>query len=157
VVLGVPAGFVGQIAVPREAKLAPRTTTHARASLFYAVAAALADGKVTMAHYTDDAIKRADLLVLAARMTHVETTWPDGIIRFCATVQITTRDGRTLRHTVDEAAGTGTRLLTAAEVEKKFRETVAGTLSETACEGIIGTVSGLADGASVSSILAATA
>ena len=40
---GVPRDH-RQIAEPREAKLAPRTPTHARASVHYAVAAALAEG-----------------------------------------------------------------------------------------------------------------
>ncbi len=70
VVLDIPADFVGQIAEPRAAKLAPRTPTHARASVYYAVAAALADGTVGMRHYTDAAIRRPDLLALAARMRH---------------------------------------------------------------------------------------
>lgn len=56
--LDVPREFVGQIAEPRAAKLAPRTSTHARASLFYAVAAALVDGEVAAAHYEGDAFRR---------------------------------------------------------------------------------------------------
>ena len=67
--LAVPEEFVGQIAEPRAAKLAPRTSTHARASLFYAVAAALVDGEVTAAHYEGDAFRRPDLLAMARRIT----------------------------------------------------------------------------------------
>lgn len=136
VLLDVPAGFVGQIAEPRAAKLAPRTTTHARASLFYAVAAALADGALDMGHYTDAAIGRRDILDLAARMDH-RAVAGDGPIRFSGTVTITTNDGRGLHATIDEADGTGTRLLDAAAVEAKFRTTAGTVLPEAQVEAIV--------------------
>eukprot|EP01037_Dinobryon_pediforme_P004283 gene4283-4333_t len=40
VALDIPEGFIGQIAEPIDAKMAPRTPTHARASVFYAAASA---------------------------------------------------------------------------------------------------------------------
>ena len=120
VLLDVPGGFAGQIAEPRAAKLVPRTTTHARASVMYAVAAALQDGRVGMEHYTDEAVHRPDLLALAARVEHRTVPTPDPI-RFTGALTITTTDGRCLRHAVTDAAGTGPRGLTRAQVEAKAR------------------------------------
>jgi 2-methylcitrate dehydratase PrpD len=120
VLLDIPADFAGQIAEPREAKLAPRSTTHARASVYYAVAAALLDGAVGMQHYTDAAIRRPDLLALAARMQHriVPGAQP---IRFSGALTIRMTDGASLHRAVPEANGTGARRLTAATVEAKAR------------------------------------
>ncbi len=126
VTLHIPAGFEGQIAVPRAAKLSPGTTTHARASVFYAVAAALTDGTLGMDHYVDAAITRPDILALAPRIHHV-ITHPDGPIRFSGGIEITCTDGRTIGMALDEADGTGTRRQPAARLEAKFRAT-AGTL-----------------------------
>jgi 2-methylcitrate dehydratase PrpD len=120
VLLEIPADFAGQIAEPRAAKLAPRTPTHARASVYYAVAAALLDGAVGMQHYTDDAIRRPDLLALAARMRHriVPGHQP---IRFSGALTIRTVDGHCLRHAVADAAGTGPRRLSSEAVAAKAR------------------------------------
>jgi 2-methylcitrate dehydratase PrpD len=120
VLLDIPAGFAGQIAEPRTAKLAPRTPTHARASVYYAVAAALVDGTVGMRHYTDEAIGRPDLLAMAARMRHriVSGTQP---IRFSGALTIRLTDGTSLHRAVPEADGTGARRLTQAAVEAKAR------------------------------------
>ena len=118
VLLDVPAGFAGQIAEPRAAKVAPRTTTHARASVMYAVAAALQDGRVGMEHYTDDAIRRADLLAMAARVEH-RTVPSASPIRFSGGLTITTKDGRCRRNVVEDAAGTGPHALTKLQVADK--------------------------------------
>ena len=125
VLLHVPAGFAGQIAEPRAAKLTPRTTTHARASLPYTVAAALCDGAVGMQHYTDQAIHRPDLLDMAQRIDH--RLVPDASpIRFSGAATLVTKDGRTLYHAVDDAAGTGPKALGRAQVEAKARTICPG-------------------------------
>ena len=121
----IPSWFAGQIAEPRAAKIAPRTTTHARASLFYALACACIDGAVAMAHYQDDAIRRPDLLAFAARIHHRVTDVP-GPIRFCGALTLHTTDGRTLRHAIDHANGTGPRGLGRAAVERKARLVAPG-------------------------------
>jgi 2-methylcitrate dehydratase PrpD len=120
VLLDIPADFASQIAEPRDAKLTPRTTTHARASVYYAVAAALVDGSVGMQHYTDAAIRRPDLLAMAARIEHriVPGTQP---IRFGGTLTIRTIDGHSRHHAIADAAGTGPRRLAPDAVEAKAR------------------------------------
>ena len=155
--LDVPAAFVGQIAEPRAAKLAPRTTTHARASLFYAVAAALVDGAVGMEHYTDAAIVRPDLLALAGRMTHVVVPGDGGPIRFGGAVTITTTDGRILHHAVDEADGTGARRLSRAAVEGKFHAITAGAMRPAAARRLVDDIGRLHEGGTVARLLAGTA
>jgi hypothetical protein len=79
-----------------------------------------------MAHYTDAAIARADIAALAS-LCDYRSDLGEGPIRFSGSVAIELADGRTVATTVAEADGTGTRLLDAAAVERKFR-TTAGTV-----------------------------
>ncbi len=137
IMLDIPAGFVGQIAEPRAAKLAPRTTTHARASVFYAVAAALLDGELTMRHYEDAAIGRPDILALCQRIDHVVEPMPAGPIRFSGGLTITLMDGSEFSIGIDEADGTGSRALSDARLAAKFRETAGRALDRDATEALI--------------------
>jgi len=80
---------------PRATKTAPRTEYQARASLPFAVAAALIDGRVDLETFTEAAIRRPALLGLAARVAHVEE--PDTGVAFAGDLEVETGDGRVLR------------------------------------------------------------
>lgn len=56
------------VCTPIDMRKAPRTTVQAQFSLPYTVAAALADGCVRLAHFTDAALERTDLLLLASKL-----------------------------------------------------------------------------------------
>jgi 2-methylcitrate dehydratase PrpD len=134
--LAVPEEFVGQIAEPRAAKLAPRTSTHARASLFYAVAAALVDGEVTAAHYEGDTFRRPDLLAMARRIT-ARVVPMSGKILFSGGVAIRLDDGSELTTFIAEADGTGTRPLSEARVVEKFAATAGSVLAPDARDRLV--------------------
>lgn len=126
--LAVPAEFVGQIAEPRDAKLVPRTSTHARASVFYAVAAALVDGEVSAAHYEGESFRRQDILDMAQRI--VARIVPAGdTIRFSGRVTVQRIDGTAVSAFVAEADGTGSRRLDEARIVGKFAATVGSVLA----------------------------
>ncbi len=134
--LAVPEEFVGQIAEPRAAKLEPRTSTHARASLFYAVAAALVDGEVTAGHYEGDAFRRPDILAMARRI--VARIVPTGeTIMFSGGVSIERHAGPTVSTFVREADGTGTRLLDEARIVGKFAATAGSVLAPDARDRLV--------------------
>ena len=156
VVLDIPAGFVGQIAEPRSAKLAPRTTTHARASVLYAVAAALTQGRLGMSDYTDEAIARPEVLDLCQRITHRVQAQPDGPIRFSGAVEITLTGGRVLQLALDEADGTGARLLPPERLEEKFRMTAASVLPRKRIETVISLCREIGTLKNIDSLLEAT-
>src|SRR5207249_4161772 len=80
---------------PRPAKVAPQTEYQARASLPFALAAALVDGRVDVDTFTDEAVRRPELLALATRVTHAEDADPGGA--FAGSVELETDDGRWLR------------------------------------------------------------
>jgi len=137
--LAVPSAFIGQIAEPRAAKLAPRSSTHARASLFHAVAAALMDGTVSTGHYEGVAFKRADLLAMAKRITH-RVVSVKGAIMFSGGVSIRMRDGKRHEIFVAEADGTGSRLLPEARIIAKFVETAGSVLPRRVVDRLVDTV-----------------
>jgi 2-methylcitrate dehydratase PrpD len=154
--LAVPQGFVGQIAEPRAAKLAPRTSTHARASLFYAVAATLADGALTAAHYEGTAYTRADILALARKIEYRAVPDSDPI-RFSGTATIRTTDGKTFEAHIDEADGTGARALSPSRVAAKFRTTTGSILPAAKVERLIEIVAGLDALPEIRTLMEATA
>jgi 2-methylcitrate dehydratase PrpD len=153
--LVVPPHFVGQIAEPRDVKLHPRTPTHARASLFYAVACALARGRLEMADYAEDAIGDPVVLGLAERIVHRVDAVEQPEIRFCGRAVIETQDGRRCEATVADARGTGRRKVGAAEVEAKFRDTAGQVLPADRVERLIEMVARLETLASLEPLLAA--
>jgi 2-methylcitrate dehydratase PrpD len=119
-VLDIPEGFIGQIAEPVDAKMAPRTPTHARASVFYAASVALAQGSLGMEDYSEAAIARPEILALARRMRY--RTQPARFpIRFSGRIEVTCTNGDILTHDLDEADGTGGRTLSQQRLEDKFR------------------------------------
>jgi 2-methylcitrate dehydratase PrpD len=142
ILLAVPEEFVGQIAEPRAAKLAPRTSTHARASLFYAVAAALVDVALEAGHYEGSAYSRADILDLAKRIDY-RTVPTKGPIKFSGAVTIETLEGQHFEIFVDEADGTGTRKLSPARIEAKFRTTAGSVIPASQVQRIIDIVGAL--------------
>lgn len=131
--LDVPAEFAGQISEPRDAKIAPRTSTHARASLFYAVAAAIVDGALGNAHYEGREFERPDVLAMARRA--IAKTVPTGdAIRFSGGVRIRLVDGTMHETFVAEADGTGSRLLDETRVLAKFMACASPVLGPTGAE-----------------------
>ncbi|MBI3457122.1 MAG: MmgE/PrpD family protein [Candidatus Rokubacteria bacterium] len=79
---------------PREAKIAPETEYQARASLPFAIAAALIDGRVDLETFAPVGIRRPEVLALAARITHVEDA--DLTTGFAGALEVDTREGRRL-------------------------------------------------------------
>lgn len=154
--LDVPAEFAGQISEPREAKLAPRTSTHARASLFYAVAAALVDGALRNDHYEGTAFRRPDVLALAHK-AEARTVPARGAITFCGGVRIRLEDGTLHETYVAEADGTGSRRLDGSRVLGKFRGGVEPVLGPAATQRLADMVLSLEKLASVRALAAATA
>jgi 2-methylcitrate dehydratase PrpD len=84
---------------PREEKVAPRTEYQARASLPFALAAMLVDGRVDLDTFAamGETIDREDVLALAARITHRErpATGSDAA-GFGGGLELTTRTGARL-------------------------------------------------------------
>ncbi len=134
----VPEHFAGQIAEPRAEKLQPRTPTHARASLPYAVAHMLRHGAVDVAAYAPDRIADPALLALAARVACVAEATPR--LAFSGRLEIETTAGARFACAIDDARGSPARPLDDVALIEKFRACATRTLSETAADALLAAI-----------------
>jgi len=96
------------VCVPEQIRIAPRTIVEAQFSVPYAVAAAWIDGGLGLAHFTDEALRRSDVLALASRVQpfvddELDRDWRRMITP--AKVSIQFRDGQTAQARVDYSKG----------------------------------------------------
>jgi 2-methylcitrate dehydratase PrpD len=110
---------------PPEIKKAPRTIIDAQFSVPWVVATALVRGKVTVDDFTDESIKRPEILKLAQKInTRLEPAMnrhgvgPGG-------VTITMQDGTEYTEEVEHCLGSVERPMNFEDVTKKFRECAA--------------------------------
>jgi 2-methylcitrate dehydratase PrpD len=110
---------------PPEIKCAPRTITDAQFSVPWVVATALVKGKVTVDDFTDEALKRPEILNIAGKISAVLDTsmdrhgvGPGGVI-------ITMNDGTEYTEEVEHCLGSVARPMTFEDCAKKFRECAA--------------------------------
>ncbi len=110
---------------PPEVKRAPRTIIDAQFSVPWVVATALVKGKVTVDDFTDEAIKRQEILKVAGKVTgRLEPAMsrhgvgPGGVI-------ITMKDGTEYMEEVEHCLGSVERPMTFEDCAEKFRECAA--------------------------------
>ncbi|MCZ2498812.1 MmgE/PrpD family protein [Xylophilus sp. Kf1] len=101
----------------------PRTCLEGKFSMQYAVAAALADGRVGLSSFTDAAVQRAELQRFFPAVTTSEASGE--LLPRWAEIDIVLHDGRQLRQRVDGLRGSAQQPLTAAELRAKFHDCVA--------------------------------
>lgn len=102
----------------------PRTGLEAKFSLEYAMVAALLDGQVTLASFTDAAVQRPAAQAALARVSGRSSS--DGqVFPRWTTLELKLRDGRWLSHRVDSLRGSATLPLSAAELRTKFDDCLA--------------------------------
>jgi len=136
ITLPVAASQHAIICEPRPAKLRPATPTHARASLFFAVAAALCRGDLDAAAYEEEGLRDPAILDLAARVEHVDDPDPPRRAQFSGEVIVQTRDGRELSHRQEHGLGTRENPMGRPGVEEKFRRNAARRLEPAQIDGL---------------------
>jgi 2-methylcitrate dehydratase PrpD len=110
---------------PIEVKRVPKSMTTAQFSIPYTVAAAVLDGKVVIDSFTEDMIRRPDILKLTSRI-HVYVD--DAIERACsgqagsARVIVTMTDGSVHEVMIEHAPGSPNNPMSAAQVSEKVWE-----------------------------------
>ncbi|WP_353234332.1 MmgE/PrpD family protein [Diaphorobacter ruginosibacter] len=148
------------LGAPIEKKRNPKTIVEAQFSNPWMVAAAIQDREVGLRHFTLEALQRADLKALTARIFTAEDkslVRPDGGPGF-ARVEIETRDGKTLTKQVEFAKGDPKNPMTAAEFQKKLFEcTDAAGMKRTQAQGILQRIQNLEAEADVSTLQEAMA
>jgi 2-methylcitrate dehydratase PrpD len=123
--VGVSAPGYQMVCVPEEVRRAPRTIVEAQFSVPYTVAAAWIDGGLAMRHFTDEGVRRADVLDLAARVVpfvdaDIDRDWA----RFVTPARVIIRftDGETREARMDYPKGHPRNAMTEAEFIAKTRD-----------------------------------
>jgi 2-methylcitrate dehydratase PrpD len=118
---------VYDLSQPPEVKRNPRTIIDAQFSVPWVVATALVRGKVTVDDFTDEAIKRQEILKVAQKISGKlvpemdrHGVGPGGVI-------IKMKDGTEYREEVEHCLGSAERPMSFSDITKKFRECAAGS------------------------------
>jgi 2-methylcitrate dehydratase PrpD len=113
---------------PPEVKQSPRTIIDAQFSVPYVVAVALVKGRVTVDDFTEESIKRAEILNVARKATGklVPAMNRHGVGPGRVTIKM--EDGREYQEEVEHCLGSVGRPMTFEDVKKKFRECAACAL-----------------------------
>ena len=123
--VGVSAPGYQMVCVPEEVRRAPRTIVEAQFSVPYTVAAAWIDGGLGMRHFTDEGLRRGDVLDLAGRVVpYVDEEIDRDWARYVTPARVTIRfkDGSTTEARVDYPKGHPRNPMTKAEFALKTRD-----------------------------------
>jgi 2-methylcitrate dehydratase PrpD len=150
--VGLTAPGYQMVCVPEQVRLAPRTIVEAQFSIPYAVAAAWIDGGLRLAHFTDEALRRADVLALASRVQpfvddELDRDWRRVITP--AKVSVRFRDGQTVHARVDYSKGHPKNPMTSREFTAKTIDCAAVAATPMDAETITRFVSTVSELASI--------
>jgi 2-methylcitrate dehydratase PrpD len=145
------------VCVPEQVRLAPRTIGEAQFSIPYAVAAAWIDGGLGLVHFTDDALRRSDVLALASRVQpfvddELDREWRRVITP--AKVSIRFRDGQTIQARVNYSKGHPKNPMTSREFTAKTVDCAAVAATPMDAETITRFVSTVSELASLPDVAA---
>ncbi|HEV8583920.1 MAG TPA: MmgE/PrpD family protein [Methylomirabilota bacterium] len=149
------AGPVPRLWEPLAAKHAPPNGYAAKFSLPYLLATIFVRGGAGLAEFTDAAVRDADVLRVASRVTYEIDPTIDYPRQFVGDVEVTLADGRTLRERQDRPRGGPDAPLTRAEIEAKFRGNATLALPAARADAIVRAVAGLAAAPSLQPLVAA--
>jgi 2-methylcitrate dehydratase PrpD len=120
--VGLTATAFQAVCVPEAVRKAPRTIVEAQFSIPYTAAAAWIDGGLGIRHFSDESLKRHEILDLASRVqpyvhAEIERDWSRSVTPAAVTVQF--RDGQTIEARVDHPKGHPNNMMTEAEFAAK--------------------------------------
>jgi 2-methylcitrate dehydratase PrpD len=110
------------LALELAGKPAPVTGLEGKLSVYHAVAAALLYGKAGVIEFTDDCVRRPEVVSLRAKVSAIPD---DSLDKAAAHVRIVVNDGRTLERDVPHAIGSLEKPMSDRELEDKFRALAA--------------------------------
>lgn len=124
---------------------APRGTVGATMSTPYSVAVALCAGRAGPREFAGEMLQNAQVLDLAGRVTVVEDAALTALVpeRRPAIVTVRTVDGQEYSHRVDLPRGEPENPVSAADLERKFRDLAGVNRSAEVCDRIVQVVAGI--------------
>ncbi|HWU36018.1 MAG TPA: MmgE/PrpD family protein, partial [Candidatus Acidoferrum sp.] len=122
----------------------PREPLAAKFSLEYCVAAALLDGKVSLSHFTDEAVRRPELQSLLRRVEYrVPDDWQKGAGPWKqghGRVQVQLKDGSVRKGVTTAPKGDAANPMSDEELETKFLECAVIALGEARAKDTLGLI-----------------
>src|SRR6266700_1405455 len=120
--VGVTGPGYQMVCTPEPVRRAPRTIVEAQFSIPYTVAAAWVDGRLSIGHFSDEGLQRADILELASRVKpyvdeEIDRDWRRFVTPGRVIVRF--RDGQTLEARVDYPKGHPRNPIAEAELAAK--------------------------------------
>jgi 2-methylcitrate dehydratase PrpD len=157
--VGVNAQGYQIVCTPEHVRRAPKTNVEAQFSIPFTVASAWIDGRLGLSNFTDEGLRRADVLALAARVqpyvdAEVEKGWSTVVTPAKVSVQF--RDGRTTEAWVDRAKGHPDNVMTQADFLAKAADCArfaARPMAADTAERLTGTVARLEALADISELV----
>ncbi len=117
-----------EICAPPEVKCTPRNTVDAQFSIPWAIATALVKGSVGVEDFTEEAIKRKDVLKVSQKVSGVLDPEMSRHGVGPGRLKIVMEDGREYTEEVEHCLGSIERSMTFEDCAAKFRECAAGSI-----------------------------
>ncbi len=141
--LPISENYLPVVGEPRDAKLRPKSPTHARASLIYCVAAALHLGHLGVDAFGEERIADPDIIDLAGKMHPVADPDPPPRTQFRGRIAVETTDGRKIEKVQEHNRGSLENPMTREEIEAKFNANAGAFLPAEKAESIRSVVADL--------------
>jgi 2-methylcitrate dehydratase PrpD len=157
IVVPVAPYIVPIVCEPVGEKRRPNTDSHGRVSMQYTLAEALALGRIGKDAYAETSLRDPAILALADRVEFVVDPAMPGSEQFKGVVEIFGRDGSHWIEIEEHNHGSPQNPMTDADIEAKFRENVAGVLSDAQATRLVEAVmciQTLPDASAVTALLA---
>jgi 2-methylcitrate dehydratase PrpD len=145
------ARMVGE---PVDVKRRPLTPYQAQFSIYYDVALAFLQGMVDLDDFVEERLNDPDVLALADRIVCTPEPQYSGVGGYPATVTVTLKDGRTLRH---EDPGDLVNPMSDDEVDDKFRRNAGRSLPPEQVEDLLAAMRGAGPDTDVRALMALSA
>lgn len=127
IAVGVNNQAYEAVCTPPEIRLRPKTIVQAQFSIPFTVACALLDGQVGLGHFTEDGIRRPDILALAEKVAcavdaDIERDWSRAISPTRLLIEM---ENINLEERVDYPRGHPAYPMTASDIETKLEDCLA--------------------------------
>jgi 2-methylcitrate dehydratase PrpD len=146
-------GPVPRLWEPLAAKRAPQNGYAAKFSLPYLVALMLVKGRAGLAEFEDEAVRDAEVLAVASRVSYELDPTIDYPRQFIGHVEIRLSDGRRLEERQDHPRGGAEFPMTREELEAKFRGNAGLAMSGEQASRVIRSVNALATDGSLRALV----
>ncbi len=152
----VAAWFMPVVCDPREEKLAPRSDSHGRVSMYFSIAETLVRGRLGCDAYSPQSLADAETLRLSACIhCRADPSWP-GPEQFKGALRITLADGRVLETVEEYNRGSAQNPMTREEILAKFEDNATALIPAVQARQVAQEVLRLDAEADISRIMRAT-